>query len=105
MRAAHRRDCVRNRLGLAYRKRAGLAETDEGGALLAGRDLLLPGTRGAQGRRSMHNDAVEEGKLARGGKESARLRMLSGHHDLRAAQAQVERIQERQMPEQIVARA
>jgi len=50
MLAAHRRDCVRNRLGLAYRKRAGLAETDERCALLAGRDLLLSGARGPQDR-------------------------------------------------------
>src|SRR6202043_1264369 len=105
MLAAHRRDRVCDRRWLAYRKGAGLAETDERCALGAGGDLLLSGERRPQRCCGMHDDAVEEGKLARGGKESARLRILSGHHDLRAAQAQVERIEQRQMPEQIVARA
>src|SRR3984893_17590330 len=46
MLAAHRRDHVCNRLSLANGKRAGLAETDEGCALLAGSDLLLSGAGG-----------------------------------------------------------
>ena len=52
-----------------------------------------------------YQDAVEERKPACGGEELDRALVVSGHDDLRGAQAQIERIEQGEMREEIVARA